>query len=94
MSRTIVFDGGSDADRTQVIDALRAYLDANATFDWRTLERTWSHDPRNVFFNMNGHTYVGLAHWTRLWQYYSERVDTGAWEPYDISVLIRGEMAS
>jgi hypothetical protein len=93
MSRTIVFDGGSDADRTQVIDALRAYLDANATFDWRTLERTWSHDPRNVFFNMNGHTYVGLAHWTRLWQYYSERVDTGAWEPYDISVLIRGEMA-
>ena len=93
MSQTIVFDGGSDADRNQVIEALHAYLDANATFDWRTLARIWSHDPNNVFFNMNGHTYVGLEQWTRLWQYYSERVDTGLWEPYDISVMIRGDMA-
>ena len=29
-------------------------------------------DPTNVFFNMNGHTYVGLEHWTRLWQYYAQ----------------------
>ena len=93
MSQPIVFDGGSDADRTQVIEALHTYLDANATFDWRALTRIFSHDPRNVFFNMNGHTYVGLDQWTRLWQYYSERVDTGMWEPYDISVIIRGDMA-
>ena len=93
MSETIVFDGGSDADRAQVLDALRAYLDANATFDWGKLAEIWSHDPRNVFFNMNGHTYVGLEQWTRLWQYYRERVETGMWEPYDITVLIRGDMA-
>jgi ketosteroid isomerase-like protein len=93
MSQTIVFDGGSDADRTQVVEALHAYLHANSTFDWRKLARIWSHDPNNVFFNMNGHTYVGLEQWTRLWRYYSERVDTGLWEPYDISVMIRGDVA-
>ena len=93
MAKAIVFDGGSDADRTQVLDALDAYLTANAAFDWEALAKIWSHDPTNVFFNMNGHTYVGLAHWTRLWQYYRERVETGLWEPYDIKVLIRGEMA-
>src|SRR5262249_58326125 len=93
MSQTIHFDGGSDADRAQVIEALHAYLEANATFDWRALGRIWRHDETSVFFNMNGHTYVGLDQWTRLWQYYSERVDTGWWEPYDINVLIRGDMA-
>ena len=93
MTQPVNFDGGSDADRAQVIDALHAYLEANATFDWRALARIWSRDEKNVFFNMNGHTYLGLDQWTRLWQYYSERVDTGWWEPYDINVLIRGDMA-
>ena len=93
MADDIVFDGGSDADRTQVLEALHAYLKANATFDWEALAKIWSRTSTNVFFNMNGHTYVGLAHWTRLWQYYRERVETGWWEPYDIKVLIRGDMA-
>src|ERR1051325_7484342 len=75
MSHDVVFDGGSDADRVQVLDALHAYLTANATFDWKTLAGLWSHDPRNVFFNMNGHTYVGLEHWTKLWQYYHDRLE-------------------
>jgi ketosteroid isomerase-like protein len=93
MTASVVFDGGSEADRAKVLESLHAYLDANATFDWNALQKIWSHDPTNVFFNMNGHTYVGLPHWTRLWKYYSERVETGLWEPYDIKVLIRGDMA-
>jgi len=93
MSQTIVFDGGSDADRALVIEALHGYIEANATYDWKKLAQTWSHDSTNVFFNMNGHTYVGLDQWTRLWQYYSQRVETGVWEPYDVNVLIRGDMA-
>jgi ketosteroid isomerase-like protein len=82
-----------DADREAVLDALAQYLKANATFDWEALRPIWSDDPQNVFFNMNGHTYVGLEHWTRLWKYYRERVDTGLWEPFDINVTIRGDMA-
>jgi len=93
MRNDVIFDGGSDADRREILDGLDDYLRANATFDWKALQRRWSHDPTNVFFNMNGHTYVGLAHWTKLWQYYGERVETGFWEPYDIKVLIRDEMA-
>ena len=93
MPNDVVFDGGSEADRHAVLDALQAYLDANATFDWPALDRIWSHDPSNVFFNMNGHTYVGLEHWTKLWQYYQPRVETGLWDPYDTKVLIRGDMA-
>jgi ketosteroid isomerase-like protein len=93
MPRDVIFDGGSDADREQVLEALHAYLNANATFDSALLAEIWSHAPSSVFFNMNGHTYVGLAQWTRLWKYYRDRVDTGLWEPYDINVLIRGDMA-
>ncbi len=87
------FDGGSDADRARVVEVHRAYLDANATFDWRALRAIWSDDPTNVFFNMNGHTYVGLEHWTRLWKYLGERIETGYWEPFEMNVIIRGDMA-
>src|SRR5882672_3488567 len=86
-------DGASATDRTRILEVHQAYLDANSTFDWKALRPIWSDDPTNMFFNMNGHTYVGLEHWTKLWQYYSARVETGLWEPYDIKVLIRGDMA-
>ena len=89
----VVFDGGSEPDRREILAVFEVYLSANAAFDWDKLAATWSHDPTNVFFNMNGHTYVGLEHWTRLWQYYRQRVDTGWWEPYDVKVLVRGDMA-
>lgn len=93
MATEVRFDGGSPADRQRVLEVHQAYLDANATFDWRALRSVWSGGPSNVFFNMNGHTYVGLEHWTRLWQYYGERLETGQWEPFDVSVIIRGDLA-
>jgi len=93
MAPEIVFDGGSEAERKRVLELQQAYLDANAAFDWPALQKIWSHDPSNVFFNMNGHTYVGLAHWTALWKYYRERIETGYWEPYEIKLTIRGDMA-
>jgi len=89
----VIFDGGSEADRRRVLELQKAYLEANAAFDWVALDKIWSHRPDNVFFNMNGHTYVGLAHWTELWKYYRERIDTGLWVPYDMKVVIRGDMA-
>jgi len=93
MTPEIVFQGGTEADRQRVLELQQAYLDANATFDWVALDKIWSHDATNVFFNMNGHTYVGLAHWTALWKYYRERIETGLWEPYDIKVMINGNVA-
>jgi len=89
----VIFDGGSEADRRRVLELQQAYLEANASFDWGALDKIWSHRPDSVFFNMNGHTYVGLAHWTELWKYYRERIDTGLWVPYDMKVVIRGDMA-
>jgi len=94
VAHEIVFDGGSEADRRRVLELQHAYLEANATFDWVDLQKIWSPDPTNVYFNMNGHTYVGLAHWTALWKYYRERIETGRWEPFDIKVVIRGDMAT
>jgi SnoaL-like domain len=89
----VIFDGGSEPDRRRVLELQQAYLEANATFDWVALDKIWSHRSDSVFFNMNGHTYVGLAHWTELWKYYQDRLDSGMWEPYDIKVVIRGDMA-
>lgn len=94
MTHAIVFDGGSEADRKRVVELQQAYLDANATFDWVELGKIWNHDSTNVYFNMNGHTYVGFSHWTSLWKYYGERIETGLWEPYDVKVVIRGDMAT
>ena len=93
MPGPIHFDGGSEADHTAILAAHDGYLHANAAFDWPALKPIWSDDPTSVFFNMNGHTYVGLEHWTALWKYYSERIDTGLWEPYDQKIVIRGDMA-
>jgi hypothetical protein len=93
VSQEVVFDGGSEADRQRVLELQQEYLRANSAFDWVGLDKIWSHAPTNVYFNMNGHTYVGLAHWTALWKYYRERIETGLWEPYDVKVVIRGDMA-
>src|SRR5256885_7095277 len=86
-------DGGSATDRARILEVHRAYLDANSTFDWKALRPIWSDDPTNVFFNMNGHTYVGLEHWSRLWQYYAQHKESGWWEPFDVKVIVRHDMA-
>lgn len=93
MPDDIRYDGGSETDRARILAAHQAYLDANAAFDDKALRPIWSADPTNVFFNMNGHTYVGLEHWSRLWRYYSQNLETGQWEPFDMKVIVRGDMA-
>src|SRR5436309_5858094 len=62
--------GGSPQDRRRLLERLHEYLDINARFDWEPLQDLWSGKPETVFFNLNGHTYNGRAHWTRLWQFY------------------------
>jgi ketosteroid isomerase-like protein len=89
----IHFDGGSDGDHKAILAVHDAYLRANAAFDWPALKPIWNDDPTNVFFNMNGHTYVGLEHWSRLWQYYAQHKESGWWEPFDVKVIVRGDMA-
>ena len=41
------------------------------------LKAIWSDEPTNVVCNMNGHTYVGLEHWSRLWRYYGQHKESG-----------------
>jgi len=94
MPAPIDFDGGSDADHKAILAAHDGYLRANAAFDCHALKPIWSDDPSNVFFNMNGHTYVGLEHWSRLWQYYAQHKESGWWEPFDVKVIVRGDMAA
>jgi ketosteroid isomerase-like protein len=93
MPDSVRYDGGSEADRKSILAAHDAYLRANAAYDWQALKAIWSDDPTNVFFNMNGHTYVGLEHWSRLWRYYAEHKESGWWEPFDVKVIVRGDMA-
>src|SRR5215469_9940048 len=57
--------GGSEADRSRVLERVHEYLEANASFDWGRLQDIWSGAPEAVFFNLNGHTYKGREHWTR-----------------------------
>ena len=69
------------------------YLDANARFDWVKLQDIWSGAPEAVFFNLNGHTYQGREHWTRLWQFYQNNVASSYWTPFDIGGVVSNDLA-
>lgn len=88
------FDGGSEADRRDVLALHRAFLAANDALDGAALRRIWSSDPRCLFFNSNGHTYHGLEDWLRIWDHYRTRIR--ALRPYwpgKVQIVIRGDMA-
>jgi hypothetical protein len=85
--------GGSEADRRRVLERMHEYLDINGRFDWHGLPGLWSDAPDAVFFNLNGHTYKGIAHWTRLWQFYEPNVKSSYWAPFDIGGVVSDELA-
>lgn len=85
--------GGSPVDRQRLLERIDEYLDANARFDWEKLQGLWSAASEAVFFNLNGHTYKGREHWTRLWQYYKDNVASGYWTPFDIGGVVNGDLA-
>ena len=85
--------GGSLADRQRVLERMHQYLDVNARFDWQGLQDLWSAAPEAVFFNLNGHTYKGREHWTRLWQFYQNNVKSSYWAPFDVGGVISDALA-
>jgi ketosteroid isomerase-like protein len=85
--------GGTAADQKRILERLEEYLVANAAFDWVALQDIWSGAPEALFFNLNGHTYQGREHWTNLWKYYRENVDSSYWTPFDIGGVVAGELA-
>jgi ketosteroid isomerase-like protein len=93
MSTQPIFEGGTAADRARLLEVHQMYLAANG-WDTTTLRKIWSDNPTSMFFNLNGHTYVGLEHWLRLWDFYGPRMKTVApWVSFDMKVIIRGDMA-
>jgi ketosteroid isomerase-like protein len=95
MSQPVRFDGGSPEDRRRLLALHEAYLEANGRFDVDALRKIWSADPTSIFFNLNGHTYVGLEQqWARLWDHYRTRLRTvEPWVSRDVKVTVRGDMA-
>ena len=85
--------GGSPEDRGRLLERMHEYLDANARFDWVQLQDIWSGAPEAVFFNLNGHTYNGREHWTRLWQFYQKNVTSAYWTPFDIGGVVSDDLA-
>src|SRR5258708_16405878 len=85
--------GGSDADREKLLELHETYLVANGKFDWPAIKPIWSEEPHATFFNLNGHTYHGAAHWSRLWDFYGKNVKGSYWTPYDIGGGGTREMA-
>jgi ketosteroid isomerase-like protein len=85
--------GGSPEDRRRLLERMDDYLEANARFDWVKLQDIWSGTPEAVFFNLNGHTYEGREHWTRLWQFYQKNVASSYWTPFDIGGVVSDDLA-
>ena len=89
----IAFVGGSREDQARVSAQHQAYLDANAVVDWEKLPALFSGSADATYFNLNGHTYDGREHWTKLWKYYKERLAVGVWVPFDLKGTISGDLA-
>ena len=90
----VQFDGGTEAEREELLELFMRFWRANDIFDSPVLEETWDHDPSRAFFNSNGHTYYGLNDWLKIWDYYRPRFDNkvpGA--VADTRMIIRGDMA-
>jgi ketosteroid isomerase-like protein len=85
--------GGTAADRAEILRLHEAYLDVNARFDWQNLQPLFSAAPEATYFNLNGHTYKGREHWTRLWRFYGQNVQSSYWAPYDIGGAVTGDLA-
>ncbi len=85
--------GGSEADRQKLLALHEEYLVANGKFDWPAIEPIWSQAPHATFFNLNGHTYNGAAHWSRLWAFYIQNVKGSYWTPYEIGGEVGSDMA-
>ena len=85
--------GGTAEDRRRLLERMGEYLDANGRFDWEQLQDIWSGAREAVFFNLNGHTYKGRVHWTRLWQYYKDNVASGYWTPFEVGGVVNGDLA-
>lgn len=94
MSTEVNVTGGSEKDRQDVLALHQKYLEANAVLDWETLrDSLWCSDEDAIYFNLNGHTYVGRSQWVRLWQYYLTQTQIGDWIPYDIAGLVSPDLA-
>jgi hypothetical protein len=55
--------GGSEADRSRVLERLHEYLEANASFDWGQLQDIWSGAPEAVFFNLSPRSRRAASRW-------------------------------
>src|SRR5207244_7884458 len=70
------------------------WLAANSRLDTAAARRLISSDPTAVFYNINGHSYTGVEHWCRLWDYYRTQFETvEPWTPFDVKISIRADMA-
>jgi ketosteroid isomerase-like protein len=85
--------GGTDADRQEILRLHEKYIDVNARFDWGNLQPLFSGAPEATYFNLNGHTYKGREHWTRLWKFYIQNVQSGYWTHYDIGGTVTDDLA-
>ena len=91
MTETLV--GGTEKDRKEILELHEKYLVLNARFDWQNLQAVFSPAPEATYFNLNGHTYHSREHWTELWRFYGENVQSAYWTPYDIGGTVANDLA-
>lgn len=89
----IAWSGGSPEDRDAVTTQFERYREANTVGDDVALQTIFSDAPEATYYNLNGFTYNGKAHWTKLWQYYKKHIKAGPGFSYDAHGEISGDLA-
>ena len=88
------FDGGSEEDQQRLLELYHAFGRANDARDSEALRQIWSVASENVFFSSSGHTYYGLEDWVSHSKHHRSLFKAARpYEPGNISIVIRGDMA-
>ncbi|WP_310961277.1 YybH family protein [Nocardioides terrisoli] len=81
-------------DREAVFEVHNRYMVANTEVDTAKLAEVWDATPTNVYFNLTGHNYRGLEHWSKLWHYYQPRLNMlMPWISWDHNIWVEGDVA-
>lgn len=91
---TVHYDGGTDQERADLLEAFQAFWSANNQLDIPALKKIWLDSNEVVYFNSNGFNYHGFQDWLGIWRYYGPRFNMVKEATLsDVHMIIRDGMA-
>lgn len=83
----------NESDRSAILKLHKDWWEANNGLDIPLMQTAFPEGDAYLMFNLNGHPYFGIDEKTKLWEYYSTRINVGMSEVYIMRLDIGADMA-